>query len=334
MTNYYEALGLKTSATKEEIETAYQKLSQKFHPDNNYNDPYFADMFKQIQEAYDVLSDEKQKLEYDEKNNLKAGKNKAGTEVKNTSPVITFFESDKDSFTEGENIKLSWRTGNADKVTIKPFGEVEISGEKIFKPKNFTKKYLTLTLQATNSLFEESLTKTIKIKNFVTEVDFADIEKDESGAQEPDKIEPKVEAKEEPFESNSFAASPQYNSKESRTEYSESFFSSSGRLRRSTYFGRALLLIIPSGMAYLALMDSMDSYNGEAEMALGAIILLAVWITSVIQFIKRLHDTNLSGWFSLLLLIPYAGGLFGLILLFIDGTKGPNQYGPDPKGRI
>ena len=52
------------------------------------------------------------------------------------------------------------------------------------------------------------------------------------------------------------------------------------------------------------------------------------------QFIKRLHDVNLSGWWGLLNLIPYIGGLFGLIVIFIDSNRGPNQYGPDPKNRI
>ena len=49
--------------------------------------------------------------------------------------------------------------------------------------------------------------------------------------------------------------------------------------------------------------------------------------------VRRLHDMNVSGWLCLLMFVPYAGALFQLIIGCIDGTVGPNSYGPDPKGR-
>ena len=336
MTNHYEILGLKPSATKEEVETAYEKLKEKFHPDNNYGDSYFQNKFMQIEQAYQVICNDLKRSENENKGDkeyLTAPK-PTGTKVKNTSPAIIYFHSDKERFEEGDTIRISWRTKNADKVVIKPFGEVESSGEKMFKPKNFTKKYLSLTIQATNSLFEESLTKTIKLQNLVTEIDFSETKEENNENNQSEETEAQEENYQESVESNSFSASTAHINTRAEEEYHESFFSTNGRIRRSTYIGRSLLLIIPSGMAYLAYIDSLDSYNADIEMAFGAIVLLAVWITSMIQFVKRLHDINLSGWLSLLLLIPYAGGLFGLIILFIDGTKGPNQYGVDPKGRI
>lgn len=56
----------KTAGT-EEIKTAFRKLSKKFHPDLNAGDPFFADRFKEIQEAYDVLTDEERRDDYDKK---------------------------------------------------------------------------------------------------------------------------------------------------------------------------------------------------------------------------------------------------------------------------
>jgi len=65
MKDYYYLLGLKQTATLEEIKDAYRKLAKKFHPDVNGGDTFFAERFKDIQEAYDVLSDSNKKLKYD-----------------------------------------------------------------------------------------------------------------------------------------------------------------------------------------------------------------------------------------------------------------------------
>lgn len=67
MKNYYHILGVEKTASTEEIKTAFRKLSKKFHPDVNAGDPYFADRFKEIQQAYDTLTDEEKREEYDKK---------------------------------------------------------------------------------------------------------------------------------------------------------------------------------------------------------------------------------------------------------------------------
>ena len=58
MTDYYKVLGLKPGASVDEIKTAYRKLSKKFHPDLNQGDSFFEERFKEIQEAYENLSNE------------------------------------------------------------------------------------------------------------------------------------------------------------------------------------------------------------------------------------------------------------------------------------
>ncbi|MBT1070663.1 DnaJ C-terminal domain-containing protein [Pelotalea chapellei] len=64
-TDYYKALGLDKKATPEEIKKAFRKLAVKYHPDRNPGDKSAEDKFKEINEAYAVLSDPKKKEQYD-----------------------------------------------------------------------------------------------------------------------------------------------------------------------------------------------------------------------------------------------------------------------------
>ena len=68
--NYYDILGVKKDASKDDIRRAFKKLSLKYHPDKHINDSEedkkkAEEKFKEINEAYETLSDDKKRQEYD-----------------------------------------------------------------------------------------------------------------------------------------------------------------------------------------------------------------------------------------------------------------------------
>lgn len=65
MKNHYQTLGIGREASNDEIKRSYRKLAQKFHPDKNDGDKFFEERFKEIQEAYEILSDPYEKGKYD-----------------------------------------------------------------------------------------------------------------------------------------------------------------------------------------------------------------------------------------------------------------------------
>ena len=64
--DYYEVLGINRNASADEIKSAFRKLSKKYHPDLNPDDPTAEEKFKEINEAYQVLSDAEKKQRYDQ----------------------------------------------------------------------------------------------------------------------------------------------------------------------------------------------------------------------------------------------------------------------------
>lgn len=63
--DYYEVLGIERAASEEEIKKAYRRLARKYHPDFNKDDPRAEEKFKEINEAYEVLSDPQKREHYD-----------------------------------------------------------------------------------------------------------------------------------------------------------------------------------------------------------------------------------------------------------------------------
>ena len=64
--DYYELLGVGRSASDEEIKKAYRKLALQYHPDRNPGDKQAEEKFKEVSEAYSVLSDSQKRSQYDQ----------------------------------------------------------------------------------------------------------------------------------------------------------------------------------------------------------------------------------------------------------------------------
>ena len=64
--DYYEVLGVDKSANEDALKKAYRKLAIKYHPDKNPGDAEAEEKFKEIAEAYDVLSDPQKRQRYDQ----------------------------------------------------------------------------------------------------------------------------------------------------------------------------------------------------------------------------------------------------------------------------
>ena len=107
------------------------------------------------------------------------------------------------------------------------------------------------------------------------------------------------------------------------------YFDFKGRARRKEYWYYSLcvfLMLFPTFI--IAITLSTENYF----LLIVAIVLgLFHIIPNIAVSVRRLHDQNISGWVYLVSLIPYVGGIIVLVLMCLEGTKGENKYGEDPK---
>lgn len=114
----------------------------------------------------------------------------------------------------------------------------------------------------------------------------------------------------------------------------ENYANFNGRARRSEYWYFVLanfILILP--FYALTIIAALSDMQGLASIGMVVYVLaaLGLFIPSLAVAIRRLHDINKSGWAYLIGLIPLVGGIILLVWFFTEGTKGPNDYGEDPK---
>lgn len=99
-----------------------------------------------------------------------------------------------------------------------------------------------------------------------------------------------------------------------------------GRARRKEYWFFFLFNLIAT-----MILGAIDGAIGSAGI-LGGLYALAVIVPSIAVAVRRLHDTDRSGWWLLIALIPVIGIIVLLVFMLQDGKSGSNQYGENPKG--
>lgn len=108
------------------------------------------------------------------------------------------------------------------------------------------------------------------------------------------------------------------------------------RARRSEYWFIQLFLVLTNvavAAIDLALMNGdVDRFiaNGGGGIV-GLIWILATIVPAIAVLIRRLHDTNRSGWWALIGLVPLVGAIVLLVFTVEDSNKGVNKYGASPK---
>ena len=112
---------------------------------------------------------------------------------------------------------------------------------------------------------------------------------------------------------------------ESITTCLKKYFVFEGRASRSEYWWFQLI-VSPSYFISIILENEIGYFF------LG--ITLFTLIPAISAGVRRLHDTNRSGFFLLISFIPFVGGLVLLFFLIPEGTKGKNRFGPDPLKRV
>ena len=105
-----------------------------------------------------------------------------------------------------------------------------------------------------------------------------------------------------------------------------------GRSRRKEYWMFLLgVFIVSFVLALIQTVLGLNSEGGFASDPLFLILLVAIIVPSLAVQVRRFHDQDKSGWFILLGLIPFVGSLIVLVFMCLEGTRGENRFGPDPK---
>lgn len=115
-----------------------------------------------------------------------------------------------------------------------------------------------------------------------------------------------------------------------------------GRSRRKEYWLYFLFFVLGAFVA--AIVDSLLGYghstsqvtansafyNYSSNGPVGVIWLVVNFVPLLAVSVRRLHDIDKSGWWLLISLIPFVGSIVLLVFYCLEGTRGPNRFGPDP----
>jgi uncharacterized membrane protein YhaH (DUF805 family) len=106
----------------------------------------------------------------------------------------------------------------------------------------------------------------------------------------------------------------------------------SGRARRSEYWFFTLFnVLITIVLALLGLnLVRLLGLNANGALGLAYLYLLVTLLPTLAVSVRRLHDIGLSGWWYLIVFVPF-GGLVLTVLAIIDSQAGTNRFGPNPK---
>ncbi|MFY1617629.1 DUF805 domain-containing protein [Micromonospora sp. WMMD736] len=106
-----------------------------------------------------------------------------------------------------------------------------------------------------------------------------------------------------------------------------------GRARRSEYWWFALFTVLVSIVA--SVLDNalgLNFVDGSSNGFIGLVVSLALLLPTLAVAVRRLHDTDKTGWWLLIGLVPIVGAIVLIVFFVQDGTPGANRFGPSPKG--
>jgi len=306
MKDYYQLLEISITATPTEVKKAYRQLSMRYHPDKNQGHPHFNDLFIQVKEAYEVLSDENRRKHYDYilQQYTQTPKSQQQTHKQETfiQPLIDYFYINTNQFEIGDVIEFQWQTQHADVVEIRPFGKVAASGTKKFKITQANQSII-VELVALNTISQRYAMSNIQLYKKATQTNSAQNQE---------------EAAQKFYE----ALRQKYPDIDARHFQKDQSFSIYGRMNVAKY---RLSIIAITGVS-IALWNFIKVHLLiENIFFLVLFGFLFTYLTTCT--IRRLHDLNATGKFAAILFIPFINLIFITYLCIPKGSHQINRYG-------
>lgn len=117
----------------------------------------------------------------------------------------------------------------------------------------------------------------------------------------------------------------------------QDYFSFEGRLNRKPYIIRSFIIFAAMFILFLLsyiLFGNEYGYSSTPEDICDTLVVLAAIVANLSISVRRLHDLDKTGWLFLINFVPLLNVALEVYLIFVKGTEGPNQYGPDPLQNI